>query len=165
MHNKEKILQAVQLLSEVCNLEGKCKEKFIEKSSKKMLENLSGYTVDFDKIFSSKIKNQANYNSPIEIKDIPFHTHCKHHFSPIIGKITVSYTPNQWIIGFSRIIECVNALTQKLNLQEELTVNIAKTILKGVDAKSVSVEIIAEHYCMQKNPNAALPTIKTSYTV
>lgn len=157
-------VQAMNLIAENCNIAMQDKEKFIAKASKKMQDELSGYNANFEEIFANKVANNC-YNSPIEIQNINFYSHCKHHFSPIIGKIAVSYTPNKWIIGFSRIIQCVNAFTKRLQLQEELTVQIAQEIFTKLEAKSVTVTIVAQHYCMQHTPNEALPEIKTVHTI
>jgi|GEM_PF-5599339 len=136
---------------------------FVEKSTEKLMMQLSGYGVDLKKIFDGKMPSNG-YNSTIEFHDINLYSHCKHHFSPIIGKISVSYVPDRWIIGLSRITDCVFALTKRLQLQENLTMEIAQVIFDGVEAKSVTVEISAVHYCMQKTMEH-LPEIKTSHTI
>ena len=136
---------------------------FVGKATAKLFSELSGYDVDLKKIFDGKIPNNG-YNSAIEFHCINFYSHCKHHFSPIIGKISVSYVPNEWIIGLSRITDCVFALTKRLQLQEGLTMEVAQAIFDGVEAKSVTVEISAVHYCMQKTMEN-LPEIRTSHTI
>ncbi len=85
--------------------------------------------------------------------------------TPILGKVTVSYAPNEWIIGFSRVVECVNAFAQRLQLQEEMTVQIAECINEYLQPKSVKVEVSAKHYCMAKSLNDALATIKTTHEI
>jgi len=155
----------MELISQNCELSPVEKAKFIEKSSQKMKDDLSGYSVNLKEIFDGKIKNEKQYNSPIKLCDINFYSHCKHHFSPIIGKITISYIPHEWIIGFSRIMDCINAFTQRLQIQEELTIEIAQAIFDGVSAKSVTVNITAKHYCMQQIPNQILPEIHTTHTI
>ena len=136
---------------------------FVEKATEKLMMELSGYGVDLNKIFAGKMPNNG-YNSAIEFRDINFYSHCKHHFSPIIGKISVSYVPDRWIIGLSRITDCVFALTKRLQLQECLTMDVAQAIFDGIEAKSVTVEISAVHYCMQKTTEN-LPEIGTSHTI
>ena len=159
--NKTKLEQAFHEISQ--NLPYGEREKFVSKSSEKLLAELSGYGCDFDKIFEGKMPSNC-YDSEIEFHNINFYSHCKHHFSPIIGKISVSYVPDYWIIGLSRITECVFALTKRLQLQEGLTMEIAQVIFDGVEAKSVTVKICAVHYCMQKTMEH-LPEIRTSHTI
>ncbi len=159
--NKPSLEQAFHTISQ--NLPNGERANFVEKSTEKLMRELGGYDVDFEKIFAGKMPNNG-YNSAIEFRDINFYSHCKHHFSPIIGKISVSYTPNDWIIGLSRITDCVFALTKRLQLQEDLTMEIAQAIFDGVEAKCVTVEISAVHYCMQKTTEN-LPKVRTSHTI
>ncbi len=159
--NKSKLEQAFYEISQ--NLPHGERANFVKKSSEKILAELSGYGCNFDKIFEGKMSSNG-YNSEIEFHNINFYSHCKHHFSPIIGTISVSYVPDCWIIGLSRITDCVFALTKRLQLQEDLTMDIAQVIFDGIEAKSVTVKISAVHYCMQKTMEN-LPEIRTSHTI
>jgi len=161
--NESKIKDAFREIASHAGLDINEERSFFNKSTEKLMMQLSGYGVDLKKIFDGKMPSNG-YNSEIEFHNINFYSHCKHHFSPIIGKISVSYVPDYWIIGLSRITECVFALTKRLQLQEGLTMEIAQVIFDGVEAKSVTVKISAVHYCMQKTMEH-LPEIGTSHTI
>ena len=157
-----KIEEAINVIIQELNLQTENDAIFCERVSKKMMESFSGYHSNVREIFANKLPNEG-LTSAIEFKDIEFLSYCKHHLVPIVGKISVSYVPNQWIVGLSRIVECVNVFTQRLQLQESLTVEIANCIFENLEPKSVLVEIEARHYCMKKSPNDAMPLIRTSH--
>ena len=161
--NESKIKDAFREIASRACLDINEERSFFNKATEKLMMELSGYDFDLKKIFDGKMPSNG-YNSEIEFHNINFYSHCKHHFSPIIGKISVSYLPDRWIIGLSRITECVFALTKRLQLQEGLTMEIAQVIFDGVEAKSVTVKISAMHYCMQKTMEH-LPEIRTSHTI
>ena len=160
-----KLEEAISVIIQELNLQTENDAIFCQRVSEKMRESFSGYSANFEEIFKNKIPNIKKLNSPIEFKNIKFLSHCKHHMTPILGTITVSYTPNEWLIGLSRIVECVNAFSGRLQLQEEMTVEIAECINKYLLPKSVSVEITAKHYCMGKSPNDSLPKIRTVHSM
>ncbi len=160
-----KLEEAISVIIQELNLQTENDAIFCQRVSEKMRESFSGYSANFEEIFKNKIPNIKKLNSPIEFKNIKFLSHCKHHMTPILGTITVSYTPNEWLIGLSRIVECVNAFSGRLQLQEEMTVEITECINKYLLPKTVVVEVTAKHYCMQKSPNDILPEIKTSHEI
>lgn len=82
------------------------------------------------------------------IKEIPFTSFCEHHFIPMTGVVHVSYLPNKKIIGLSKINRVVRYLTQKPQLQERLTSEIANFFMKVLDTEHVAVCINAKHYCV-----------------
>ena len=160
-----KFEEAISIIIQELNLQTENDVIFCTRVAEKMRESFSGYGANFEEIFANKIPNEKKLSSPIEFKNIKFLSYCKHHMTPIIGTITVSYTPNEWLIGLSRIMECINAFSGRLQLQEDMTVEIAECINKYLLPKSVSVEITAKHYCMQKSPNDIIPEIKTSHEI
>lgn len=159
------IEEAILKITQKLNLQTENDLIFAQKVSEKMTQSFSGYNADFNLIFTNKIKNTKQYSSSIEFHNIHFISYCKHHMSPIIGYINFSYIPNEYIIGFSRVIECINALTARLQLQESLTVEIAEYFFQYMNPKKVRVEIFAKHYCMQKSLNDALPEIRTVHEI
>jgi GTP cyclohydrolase I len=160
-----KLEEAISVIIQELNLQTENDAIFCQRVAEKMRESFSGHSANFEEIFKNKIPNVKKLNSPIEFKNIKFLSYCKHHMTPILGTVTVSYTPNEWIIGLSRIVECVNAISQRLQLQEEMTVEIAECVNGHLSPNNVSVEITAKHYCMQKSPNDILPEIKTSHEI
>ncbi len=161
----KKLYSAIEVIIKECNLKTEDDEEFCYKVAKRMQENFCGYKADFSEIFKNRILNKNKISSAIEFKKVRFTSHCLHHMTPIIGYINISYAPNEYIVGFSRIIECVNAFTQRLQLQENLTVEIAECINKNITPKGVMIEVVARHYCMQKSPNDTMPQIRTCHKI
>jgi GTP cyclohydrolase IA len=159
-----KIEEAISVIIQELNLQTENDSVFCQRVSEKMRQNFSGYDANFEEIFANKIPN-TKLSSPIEFHGIKFISSCKHHMTPIIGKVTISYTPNEWIVGLSRIVECVNAFAMRLQLQEEMTVQIAECVNEHLSPRSVKVEISAKHYCMQQSPNDSLPKIRTMHEI
>jgi GTP cyclohydrolase I len=160
----EKIQNSIKTIIQECKIKHENIDEVAKKASEKMIQNFSGYGVDVAGLFSNKIKNEHRYNNAIEFLEIPFISYCYHHMSPIIGHVNIKYTPNQWLIGLSKITECVYAFANRLQIQENMTVEIGNAIIENLQAKSVTVEIVAKHYCMQKIQGQHLPAIKTSFS-
>lgn len=161
----EKIQNSIKNIIQECNIKHEDIEYFSQKSAEKIMQNFSGYNVNIPQLFANKIKNETGYNNEIEFKEIHFISYCYHHMSPIIGFVNIKYTPKNWVIGLSKITECVYAFANRLQLQENMTVDIAQTIMQNLDAQNVTVEIFAKHYCMQKAQGQNLPEIKTSHKI
>jgi GTP cyclohydrolase I len=83
----------------------------------------------------------------IIITDIPVRSMCEHHLLPIIGKASIAYIPNGYILGFSKFARIVDTLSRKLQIQERLTDQIADFIMENLKAKGVLVVIEAIHLC------------------
>jgi GTP cyclohydrolase I len=81
-------------------------------------------------------------------KNITLESHCEHHMAPIIGVAHVSYIPNKKVVGLSKLARTVEIFSKRLQTQERLTMQIAKTLMSALDAKGVAVTIDAAHQCM-----------------
>lgn len=107
----------------------------------------SGYNMDVDKIV-----NQAIYDVDIDemviVKDIEFFSLCEHHLLPFYGKMHVAYLPNRKVIGLSKIPRIVDMFARRLQLQERLTQQVARTIQQVLQPKGVGVISEARHFCM-----------------
>jgi GTP cyclohydrolase I len=83
------------------------------------------------------------------IKDIPFYSFCEHHLLPFFGKCHLAYIPSgNRITGLSKLARVVDLFSKKLQIQENLTTEIADLIMKKLKPKGVMVVIEAEHLCM-----------------
>jgi GTP cyclohydrolase I len=88
-------------------------------------------------------------NSEIVIvKDIEFHSLCEHHLLPFIGKAHIAYLPNGKVVGLSKLARTLETFARRLQLQEQLTSQVANSIVKALDPLGVMVIIEAEHTCM-----------------
>ena len=88
------------------------------------------------------------YNDIVIQKNISVQSHCEHHMAPIIGIAHVAYIPNERVVGLSKLARVVEAFSKRLQTQERLTMQIAKTVMEALDAKGVAVTIDSNHMCM-----------------
>jgi len=107
-----------------------------------------GYKVDVLEMLKESLVYE-DYNQMIIVKDLDFFSLCEHHLVPFFGKAHVAYIPNGKIIGFSKIPRVVTAFSQRLQIQERLTQQIADALNEALEPKGVGVIIEARHLCMQ----------------
>ena len=81
-------------------------------------------------------------------KNISIQSHCEHHMAPIIGKAHVAYIPKERVVGLSKLARVVEVFSKRLQTQERLTMQVAKTLMESLDAKGVAVTIDSTHQCM-----------------
>jgi GTP cyclohydrolase I len=106
-----------------------------------------GYAENVDSIINGAIFETDN-DEMIIVKDIELYSLCEHHMLPFFGKCHVGYLPNGKIIGLSKIARIVDVYARRLQVQENLTKQIADDILKYTDGLGVAVVIEAKHLCM-----------------
>ena len=93
--------------------------------------------------------NKYNYKRMIIEKDITLYSTCEHHFAPIIGKAHVAYFPAEKVIGLSKLNRIVQFYAKKPQLQEKLTVEIAREMINILETDDVAVLIEADHLCVR----------------
>lgn len=81
-------------------------------------------------------------------KDITFYSMCEHHILPFFGKVHIAYIPNGKVVGLSKLARTVEVYARRLQIQEQMTAQIADAIMEHLDAKGVMVVVEAEHMCM-----------------
>lgn len=111
-------------------------------------EWFSGYTVDPAQLLRRVFTDAENYEDTVLLRDIPFVSTCEHHLAPIMGKAHVAYRPDGSVIGISKLSRLVDAFARRLQLQERLTNQIARTLEEALKPKGVAVIIEASHACM-----------------
>lgn len=90
----------------------------------------------------------SDYTGMVLEKNITFYSMCEHHLLPFFGKAHVAYIPNGKVIGLSKIARIVDSYSKKLQMQENMGVQIAQFLMEKLDAKGVMVMLEAEHTCM-----------------
>ena len=84
----------------------------------------------------------------VVLRDIEFYSFCEHHILPFFGKVSVGYIPNGRVVGISKIARLVEIYSRRLQIQEQLTEQIANTLNSVLKPKGVGVRITARHFCM-----------------
>jgi GTP cyclohydrolase I len=107
----------------------------------------SGYRQDPEKILNGAMFS-VGYDEMVVVKDIEVYSLCEHHLLPFFGKCHVAYIPNKKVVGLSKIARLVNMYARRLQIQERLTNQIAKTIEESLNPQGVGVIIEARHLCM-----------------
>ena len=111
-------------------------------------EYFKGYKEDPTKILDKTFGDVDGYDDMVIQKNISVHSHCEHHMAPIIGKAHVAYIPKDRVVGLSKLARVVEVFSKRLQTQERLTMQIANTLMKSLDAKGVAVTIDSTHQCM-----------------
>ena len=111
-------------------------------------EYFGGYAEDPNKILKKTFGDVEGYDDMVVVKNVSVQSHCEHHMAPIIGTAQVAYIPNERVVGLSKLARVVEIFSKRLQTQERLTMQIAKTIMESLDAKGVAVTIDSTHQCM-----------------
>ncbi|MBD3799046.1 GTP cyclohydrolase I FolE [Sulfuricurvum sp.] len=107
-----------------------------------------GYKEDPQIILNSALFQSSN-DEMVLVKDIEFYSTCEHHLLPIIGRAHVAYIPNGKVVGLSKIPRVVDVFARRMQIQEQLTEQIADALMETVEPKGVAVVIQARHMCME----------------
>ena len=111
-------------------------------------EYFKGYNEDPEKILAKTFGDVEGYDDMVVQKNISVQSHCEHHMAPIIGVAHVAYIPGERVVGLSKLARVVEVFSKRLQTQERLTMQIAKTLMEALNAKGVAVSIDATHQCM-----------------
>ncbi len=148
MVNKEKIEQAVRLLlegiGEDCDREGL--RQTPERVARMYEEIFAGMDQSAKEHLSKTFT--AENNEMIVEKDISFYSTCEHHLMPFYGKVHIAYIPDGKVVGISKLARTVEVFARRLQIQEQMTAQIADAIMEDLQPKGVIVMAQAEHMCM-----------------
>ena len=151
MHNKDKefeqaITKVLELLGEDPQREGLLKTPSRVAKALKFLTE--GYHQDPKEILNQALFSTSN-DEMVLVRDIEFYSMCEHHMLPIIGRAHVAYIPDGKVVGLSKIPRIVNVYARRLQIQEQMTEQIADAILETIKPKGVAVVLHARHMCME----------------
>ena len=107
----------------------------------------NGYRQSLDEVVNDAIFS-SDASEIILVKDIELYSMCEHHLLPFIGRAHVAYIPQGKVIGLSKIARIVDVFARRLQIQEQLTVQIADALMKTLHPLGVAVVIEAKHLCM-----------------
>ena len=111
-------------------------------------EYFKGYTEEPNKYLSKTFTEVDGYDDMVIEKNISLQSHCEHHMAPIMGVAHVAYIPSNKVVGLSKLARVVEVFSKRLQTQERLTMQIAKTIMDVLQPRGVAVTIDAAHQCM-----------------
>ena len=111
-------------------------------------EYFAGYTQDPSQFLSKTFTEVEGYDDMVIEKNISVQSHCEHHMAPISGVAHVAYIPSNKVVGLSKLARVVEVFSKRLQTQERLTMQIAKTIMDVLQPRGVAVTIDASHQCM-----------------
>ena len=108
----------------------------------------SGYWQDPKVVLNDALFDSSN-NEMVLVRDIEFYSLCEHHLLPFFGRVHVAYIPNHKVVGLSKIPRMVNIFARRLQIQEQLTEQIAQAVQEVIKPKGVGVVIEARHMCVE----------------
>ncbi len=118
-----------------------------ERAAKAMQYLTRGYNQSLEEVLNNAVF-QTDNDEMVILKDIELYSLCEHHLLPFIGRAHVAYLPRGKVIGLSKIARIVDMFARRLQIQENLTKEIADAIMEVTDAQGVAVHIRARHLCM-----------------
>ena len=143
---EEAIKTIIQWIGEDTEREGlKSTPKRVIKAFK---EYFKGYAEDPKDFLSKTFTEVEGYDDMVIEKNISMQSHCEHHMAPIVGVAHVAYIPASKVVGLSKLARVVEVFAKRLQTQERLTTQIAKTIMDVLQPRGVAVTIDAAHQCM-----------------
>jgi GTP cyclohydrolase I len=142
---EQSFLELLQAIGEDPNREGLLRTPTRAARAFEFLTN--GYRQSLDDVVNGAIF-ESDASEIILVKDIELYSMCEHHLLPFIGRAHVAYIPNGKVIGLSKVARLVDMFARRLQIQENLTVQIADALMKTLRPAGVGVVVEAKHLCM-----------------
>lgn len=148
MMDQKKIEEAIRLLLEGIG-EDPEREGLVDtpKRIAKMYQEICGGMYESAEEHLKKTFTAEDAEMVVE-KDIQFYSMCEHHMLPFYGKVHIAYIPDGKVVGLSKLARTVEVYARRLQLQEQMTVQIAEALMEHLAPKGVMVYAEAEHMCM-----------------
>ena len=119
-----------------------------DRVSRAFRELTDGYGVKPEEVIADAVFDQ-DYDEMVVVKDIPFYSLCEHHMLPFFGQVHVGYLPRGKVVGLSKIPRLVEVFSHRLQIQEQLTREIAEALNAALAPKGVGVVVEGRHLCME----------------
>jgi GTP cyclohydrolase IA len=119
-----------------------------DRVSRALRELTNGYRIKPEEVIADAIFDQ-DYDEMVLVKDIPFYSLCEHHMLPFFGHVHVGYLPKGKVVGLSKIPRLVEVFSRRLQIQEQLTNQVAEALNTALAPRGVGVVVEARHLCME----------------
>ncbi len=137
--------QVITELGEDVNREGL--QDTPKRAAKAMKFLTGGYEQSLEEIVNNAVFASDN-DEMVVISDVEMYSMCEHHMLPFIGKVHIGYLPNGKVLGLSKFARITDMFARRLQIQENLTKQIADAVMQVTDARGVAVVVEARHMCM-----------------
>jgi GTP cyclohydrolase I len=119
-----------------------------DRVSRALRELTDGYGIKPEDVIADAVFDQ-DYDEMVLVKDIPFYSLCEHHMLPFFGHVHVGYLPKGKVVGLSKIPRLVEVFSRRLQIQEQLTNQVAEALNAALTPRGVGVVVEARHLCME----------------
>lgn len=111
-------------------------------------EYFAGYAQDARDLLQKTFGEIDGFKGPISVENIDFISHCEHHMAPFEGTVSITYLPNERVVGLSKLARVVDIYAKRLQIQERMTSQIANAIYDVLKPAGVKVVVSASHFCL-----------------
>ena len=118
-----------------------------ERAAKSWQFLTSGYSADFNKVINNAVFESTS-NNMIIVRDIEVYSMCEHHMLPFFGKCHIGYVASEKILGVSKLARIVDHFARRLQIQENLTEQVAEAVMETIAPEGVGVVMECQHMCM-----------------